>query len=54
MILLSPQKSTQRWSVLSFFADEEDRGSMSGARLVDEPIVEVLIDKGAEGVELSR
>ena len=36
------------------FADKEDRGSMSGARLVNEPIVEVLIDKGVEGVKLSR
>ena len=36
------------------FVDKEDRSSMSRARLVDEPIVEVLIDKGAEGVELSR
>ena len=36
------------------FADEEDRGSMSGARLADEPVVEVLVDKGVEGVELSR
>ena len=36
------------------FVDEEDRGSMNGARLADEPIVEVLIDKGAEEVKLSR
>ena len=36
------------------FVDEEDRGSMSGARLADEPIVEVFIDKGAEEVKLSR
>ena len=36
------------------FADKEDRSSMSRARLADEPVVEVLIDKGVEGVELSR
>ena len=53
VILLSPQKSTQAECPI-LFVDEEDRGSMSRARLADEPVVEVLIDKGAEGVELSR
>ena len=38
----------------SLLSDKEDRGSMSRARLVDEPIVQVFINKGAEGVKLSR
>ena len=44
VILLSPQKLTQVECTI-LFVDEEDRGSMSRARLADEPVVEVLIDK---------
>ena len=44
----------QRQRVPSFFADEKDRGSMSGARLANETIIEVFIYEGAEGTELSR
>ena len=36
------------------FVDEKDRGSMSGARLVDELIVEVFIYESVEGAKLSR
>ena len=36
------------------FVDEKDRGSMSEARLVDEPIVEVFIYESVEGAKLSR